>query len=124
MRVTFGGIMFYSHGYGKLLGGLSRWNWLGGVLTDIIGYKIFPIFFGFMAALSESIFALFIVLGLFTRISSFLLGFTMLVATLYHFIDYEFPEVAILYLIFCVLMLVAGPGKYSADSLYLKKFTS
>ena len=38
--------------------------------------------------------------------------------------DGDLPEMAILYLIFCVLMLVAGPGKYSADSLYLKKFTS
>ena len=67
---------------------------------------------------------LFIVVGLLTRISSSLLGFTMFIATLRHVLDGDLPEMAILYLIFCVLMLVAGPGKYSADSLYLKKFTS
>ena len=124
MRITFGGLMYYNHGHAKLFGGVDRWYGLGGALTNLIGFEFLRTFFGLMASLSESIFALFIVAGLLTRISSSLLGFTMLIATLFHLLDGDFPEMAILYLIFCVLMLVAGPGKYSVDSLYLKKFTS
>ena len=124
MRITFGGLMYLNHGHGKLLGGADRWYGLGGALTNLIGLESLRTFFGLMASLSESIFALFIVVGLLTRISSSLLGFTMFIATLRHVLDGDLPEMAILYLIFCVLMLVAGPGKYSADSLYLKKFTS
>ena len=124
MRITFGGLMYLNHGHGKLLGGVDRWYGLGGALTNLIGFESLRTFFGLMASLSESIFALFIVVGLLTRISSSLLGFTMFIATLRHVLDGDLPEMAILYLIFCVLMLVAGPGKYSADSLYLKKFTS
>lgn len=124
MRITFGTLMYYNHGHAKLLGGVDRWYGLGGALTNLIGLESLRTFFGLMASLSESIFALFIVAGLLTRISSSLLGFTMFIATLRHVLDGDLPEMAILYLIFCVLMLVAGPGKYSADSLYLKKFTS
>ena len=124
MRITFGGLMYLNHGKSKLLGGVDRWYGLGGALTNLIGFESLRTFFGLMASLSESIFALFIVVGLLTRISSSLLGFTMFIATLRHVLDGDLPEMAILYLIFCVLMLVAGPGKYSADSLYLKKFTS
>ena len=124
MRATFGGLMYYNHGHSKLFGGVDRWYGLGGALTNLIGLESLRTFFGLMASLSESVFALLIVAGLLTRISSSLLGFTMLIATLRHVLDGDLPEMAILYLIFCVLMLVAGPGKYSADSLYLKKFTS
>ena len=124
MRITFGGLMYLNHGQNKLLGGVDRWYGLGGALTNLIGLESLRTFFGLMASLSESIFSLFIVVGLLTRISSSLLGFTMFIATLRHVLDGNLPEMAILYLIFCVLMLVAGPGKYSADSLYLKRFTS
>ena len=124
MRITFGGLMYVNHGQSKLLGGVDRWYGLGGALTNLIGLESLRTFFGFMASLSESVFSLFIVAGLLTRISSSLLGFTMVIASLRHIFKGDFPEMAILYLIFCVLMLVAGPGKYSADSLYLKKFTS
>tara|TARA_B100001094_G_C17959057_1_gene684459 strand:+ start:122 stop:556 length:435 start_codon:yes stop_codon:yes gene_type:complete len=124
MRITFGCLMYYNHGHAKLFGGVDRWYGLGGALTNLIGLESLRTFFGLMASLSESVFALLIVAGLLTRISSSLLGFTMFIATLRHVLDGDLPEMAILYLIFCVLMLVAGPGKYSADSLYLKKFTS
>lgn len=122
MRVTFGGIMYYSHGHGKLFAGVDRWHGLGGALSSMIGLESFQTFFGLMASLSESIFALFIVVGLLTRISSSLLGFTMLIATLRHVFDGDFPEMAILYMVFCILMILSGPGKHSMDHRYLSKF--
>ena len=114
--------MYLNHGQSKLLGGVDRWYGLGGALTNLIGLESLRTFFGLMASLSESIFALFIVVGLLTRISSSLLGFTMFIATLRHVLDGDLPEMAILYLVFCILMLVSGPGKYSLDKRYLGKF--
>ena len=122
MRIAFGGIMYYSHGHGKLIGGVDRWHGLGGALTNLIGLESLRTFFGLMASLSESIIALFIVVGLLTRISSSLLGFTMLIATLRHVLDGDLPEMAILYLVFSIFMIVAGPGRYSLDNRLFKRF--
>ena len=122
VRITFGGFMYYNHGHAKLLGGIDRWYGLGGALTNLIGLESLRTFFGLMASLSESIFALFIVAGLFTRISSSLLGFTMFIATLRHVLDGDLPEMAILYLVFSIFMIVAGPGRYSLDNRLFKRF--
>ena len=122
MRITFGGLMFYNHGYSKILGGVERWYGLGGALTNMIGFEFLRTFFGLMASLSESVFSLFIIIGLFTRISSSLLGFTMLVASLRHILKGDLPEMAILYLVFCVVMIISGPGNYSMDKRYFGKF--
>ena len=120
MRIIFGTLMFFNHGYSKLIGGINRWERLGSALTDFIGLSFLQTFFGLMAALSESLFSLFIVLGLLTRLSSTLLFITMFVASANHLIDNELPEMAILYASFCILLLVSGPGKYSLDKHFLK----
>tara|TARA_Y100001968_G_C19326994_1_gene702278 strand:- start:486 stop:920 length:435 start_codon:yes stop_codon:yes gene_type:complete len=120
MRIIFGTFMFINHGYSKLLGGINRWERLGSALTDFIGLSFLQTFFGLMAALSESVFSLFIVLGLLTRISSTLLFITMFIASAHHLVDNEVPEMAILYASFCLLLLIAGPGKYSLDNHFLK----
>ena len=122
MRITFGGLMYLNHGHGKLLGGVDRWYGLGGALTNMIGLDFLRTFFGLMASLSESVLSLFILAGLLTRISSSLLGFTMVIASLRHIFKGDFPEMAILYLVFCILMIVSGPGEYSLDKRYLRKF--
>ena len=122
MRITFSGLMYLNHGQSKLLGGVDRWYGLGGALTNLIGLESLRTFFGLMASLSESVFSLFIVAGLLTRISSSLLGFTMVIASLRHIFKGDFPEMAILYLVFCIIMIVSGPGEYSLDKRYLGKF--
>lgn len=121
-RIVFGFFMIYNHGYGKIIGGPEKWERLGGVLTDLIGMKFLQTFFGLMASLSESLFSLFIIFGLFTRLSSFFLGFTMSIATLKHLLEFELPEMAIIYLTFSTLIIFSGPGKYSLDNFILKKF--
>ena len=122
IRITFGTLMFYSHGLSKILAGPERWNRLGGALTDLIGLSFLKTFFGFMASFSESICALLIVLGLFTKLSSFLLFFTMFIASVKHFADGDLPEMALLYGIFCLFMILTGPGKYSLDKKYFSKY--
>ena len=120
-RFVFGFFMVYNHGIGKIFGGPERWERLGSALTNIIGFESLQLFFGLMASLSESIFSTFIILGLLTRISASLLGFTMFIASLKHIMKFELPEMAIIYLTFSVLIIVAGPGKYSIDNMILKK---
>ena len=120
-RTVFGFFMIYNHGYGKIIGGPEKWERLGGALTNLIGLEFLQTFFGLMASLSESLFSLFIMFGLFTRLSSFFLGFTMSIATIKHLMKFELPEMAIIYLTFSLLMIISGPGKYSFDHIILKK---
>ena len=77
LRVTTGLLMFFGHGFSKLIAGTARWEKLGHAFTDLIGLDSFHIFFGFLASLSESIGALLVAFGLVTRFSSFFLFFTM-----------------------------------------------
>ena len=121
IRVTFSFLMFFYHGHNKLMGGVPRWEKLGSALTNLIGLSFLKTFFGFMASMSESIFAILLLFGLMTRLSSLLLLTTMLVASAHHLVGQKFPEMAILYATFCILMLVAGPGKYSIDNYLTKK---
>ena len=79
IRISLG-IMFIIHGMPKLLGGVDSWASLG----QYSGFSFLPAFWGFMAAITETLGGLFIALGLFTRITSSLLMITMLVATLTH----------------------------------------
>ncbi len=122
LRVVFGLIMLLNHGISKITADKIKWERLGGALTDLIGLEFLNTFFGFMASFSESIGALLIVFGLFTRSASLLLFITMLVASLHHLIDNQFPELAILYGVFCLALILSGPGKYSLDYFYYSKF--
>ena len=122
VRVTTGGLMFYLHGLGKITSGYQRWEKLGSTITDLIGMDSLAIPLGFMASFSESIFAIFILLGFYTRISTFFLGFTMMVAFNKHLFSEGFKsgEMALLYLILCIIIYFLGPGKFSVDTLIKK----
>lgn len=115
LRVVSGLLMFFNHGLEKISSGTDRWNKLGRALTDIIGLEFLSVFFGFMASFAESIGALFIVLGFLTRPSSFLLLFTMIVASMYHIIDGDFSELALVYALISLVIMINGPGKFSID---------
>ena len=114
--------MFINHGIYKITAGATKWEKLGSALTDLIGFEFLSTFLGFMASFSESIGALLIVFGLFTRSASVLLFITMLVASIKHLIVNEFPELAILYSILCLVLILSGPGKYSLDYMWFSKY--
>ena len=99
----------------KISSGTDRWNRLGHALTDIIGLEFLSVFFGFMASFAESIGALFIVLGFLTRPCSFLLLFTMVVASFKHINDGDFSELAFIYALISLVIMINGDGKYSID---------
>ena len=112
------GVMMMIHGFPKLAGGVEMWTGLGGSMK-VIGIDFFPVGWGFMAAVTESIGGLFLLLGLFFRPASLLLLFTMIVAGIVHLSD---PKQGImdashaieLGVVFLGLVFI-GPGKYSID---------
>ena len=111
--------MFYLHGLGKITSGYHRWERLGKTVTDITGVDSMAIPLGFMASVSESILAIFILIGFYTRTSTFFLGFTMMVAFNKHLFSegLKSGEMALLYLILCIIIFLLGPGRYSIDRL-------
>ncbi|MAR75444.1 MAG: DoxX family protein [Candidatus Marinimicrobia bacterium] len=115
LRVIASVMMIINHGWNKILAGQEKWNRLGTALTDFIGIDFMSVFFGFMAAFSESIGMVMVIFGIFTRPAAFLLLFTMFVASMNHLVDGKFPELAIMYLIVMLVLLISGPGKFSLD---------
>jgi len=114
-------MMFYNHGWGKIIAGKEKWNRLGSALTDFIGLEFMNVFFGFMAALSESAGMIFVLFGLFMRPATFLLLFTMFVASLNHLVDGKFSELASMYFIVMLVLFICGPGKLSLDYYFFSK---
>ena len=112
------GAAFIIHGLPKLTGGPKLWAALGKSM-GLLGIDFFPAFWGFMAAFSEGIGGVLLVLGAFYRPVCLLLTFTMFVATLTlatpkarDFKDYSHP----LKLAFVFLGLAfIGPGRFSID---------
>jgi putative oxidoreductase len=83
IRLGVGLSMFLFHGYGKITGGPERWSGIGGSMESL-GITFLPTFWGFMAAFSESVCSILLILGLFFRPAAALLAFTMFVAVLRH----------------------------------------
>jgi putative oxidoreductase len=111
------GSMFFLHGAPKLLAGPERWSELGAAMSSI-GVTGGSAFWGFMASFSEFFGAICLVLGLFSRVASFLLLFTMVVAASWHLTrgdglmgSSHAIELAIVFL----CLLIAGPGSFSLD---------
>ena len=115
LRLVTSIMMIVNHGWNKILAGQEKWNRLGIALTEFIGIEFMNVFFGFMAAFSESIGMVMVIFGIFTRPAAFLLLFTMFVASMNHLVDGKFPELAIMYLIVMLVLLISGPGKFSLD---------
>ena len=121
LRIIGGLMMVFNHGWGKITAGPEKWDRIGHALTDIIGFEFLSTFFGFMAAFCESVCALLIVFGLFTRPASILLFFTMFVAIMNHIMDSEMPELAIMYCLLSLVLILSGPGKLSLDQIWFSK---
>jgi putative oxidoreductase len=116
-RIFIGLAMGFAHGLGKIP---PNDELIGGVAA--LGFPI-PTVFAWLAALSEFFGGLFIAIGLFTRYAASFLGFTMFVAAfLAHAQDpFQNKEMALLYLVSCLLLIFSGAGKYSLDHSLRKK---
>ena len=117
----FIGVGLMTHGYGKMFGGPEKWEGVGKAMSQL-GINFLPTFWGFMAAFAEFFGGLFLALGLFTTISSFLIFFTMLVAAFFvHGGDsFSSRELAFCYFFAALMFMVKGAGRYSIDY-YIKR---
>jgi len=114
LRLVAGAAFLY-HGYGKIQ---NPFGWMG---PD----AVFPGVFQALAALSEFGGGLAWMLGLLTPLASFGLACTMTVAVWMHAAVLHDPfvalqggrsyELASVYLCVAVLLLLAGPGRFSVD---------
>ena len=111
------GIMFIYHGLPKLMGGPDKWMHLGSAM-GYLGIHFLPAFWGFLAAVTETIGGLFLILGLAFRPVCILLVINLIVAAV---ATYEpgrnFGDAAHAIedaIMFAGLFFI-GPGQYSID---------
>jgi len=94
-------------------------KWFG----DELHFPI-PVVMAFLAKGAELLGGVLIFMGLFTRASALLVAFTMLVATLTANLGENFNidgGFTISYLIFALILIIQGGGKYSLDYFRLKQ---
>ena len=115
-RIGTGAGFIYYHGWAKLVGGPERWEGLGGAMARF-GLDFWPTFWGFMAAFTESIGALFILFGILFMPMSILLAITMFVAWTGHIVSGNGnPGHSFKNMMFLLAFVFTGPGKYSVDA--------
>lgn len=91
-----------------------------GAVTEL-GFPM-PVIFAWSAGLAEVVGGLLIAVGLFTRPAAFFLGFTMAVAAFgQHGNDgFAKQELALFFLVSCVLLIFQGAGRFSLDRMIRK----
>jgi putative oxidoreductase len=110
------GLAFVLHGYGKIQ---NPFAWMG-------PESAIPGFLQLLAAVSEFVGGIAWILGLLTPLFSLGLASTMAVAVYFHAVMFGDPfvanaagkgsyEPALVYLCVAILLLLAGPGRYSVD---------
>lgn len=116
-RVAFGGFMLFGHGWGKMM----SFSTLKDKFPDPLGLGGTLSLGGAVA--SEVLFAALILVGFMTRLSALPLIFTMAIAAFIVHGDDPFKgqEMALLYLVGYLLLLLTGPGCFSLDHLLGKK---
>lgn len=117
------GLIFIIHGVPKLMGGVEGWTQLGSTMS-IVGISFAPAFWGFMAAATEVVGGLFIILGLLHRLVAFMLLFTMIIALIVHVTagdPFTIYSNALKALVVFVALVITGPGAYSLDYRFLRR---
>lgn len=116
------GLSFLAHGLPKLTAGPELWEKLGKSM-EFVGVGAYPLFWGLLAALSESIGGFLLLIGFAFRPACLFLLSTMAVATTMHFHTtpgnffekwFVASHAIELGSVFLSLLLI-GPGRYSVD---------
>lgn len=109
------GIMFLTHGLPKLLGGPGKWIEVGYAMK-YVGIGFLPVFWGFLAAVTQVFGALCLMLGFFFVPASMALFFTMVVAAAMHLGRGDSLQTASHAIEAGILffgLIFLGPGKHS-----------
>lgn len=116
LRLVFGMVLLYGHGFEKMAVVLS-----GGEIQfmDPIGIGAAPSFY--LAAFAEGLCAMLLILGLFSRLATFILSINFLVIFIFHaFIlgdGFAILELRFFYLFCFIALTLTGPGRFSLDHL-------
>ncbi len=117
------GISIFLHGFPKITGGTELWTAIGSSI-GVFGINFAPAFWGFLAAVAESVGGLLFALGLFFRPAAVMLTGTMTVALATHLAagdDFMIYGHALDLLIVFAASILIGAGKYSFDAKLLPK---
>lgn len=120
LRIFVGGTMLLAHGVPKLLDPkpfIEALSSNGFPLPNILAY---------LSISAEAIFPVFIILGVFTRVSALIIAINMFVAVfVFHLNIKEDPfvnfEKAFLYMIVFVFIAIAGGGDWTLKRLFERK---
>lgn len=117
------GLAFIFHGLPKVWGGPEAWETYGAAM-QYIGIDAAPMFFGFIAGITELFGGIFLMLGVFYRPVLVMLTITMLVAMASKIGQGAgYPEIAHPMKMAIVFfgMLFIGPGKHSLENRFTKR---
>lgn len=124
VRLGFGIGFVWFHGWAKITGGPELWAGIGGAMENF-GIGFGHTFFGFMAAITESVVALMFAAGFLFRPACLMLASVMLVAATQHIVTGAgTPAHAVKNLFLFVGFALIGPGKYSVDAMRRGKHAS
>lgn len=115
LRVGIGLSMLGLHGWGKIIGGPERWEKIGHAMASF-GITFLPVFWGFAAAMAESVGSIFLMLGVFGRKAAIFLAITMGVAGFKHLSEGDGlmrASHALELMIVFIALAMTGPGKYA-----------
>lgn len=118
------GIIFVAHGMQKVFGAFGG-EGMESMISSVksLGF-VAPVFFAWLAALSELVGGFCLIIGVLPRISAFLIGFVMLVAIFKvhwgngFFLQNQGVEYQFLILFNCLAIIIAGAGKISSYDKY------
>jgi len=118
LRLGLGGLFIWVHGWPKLAGGVGRWKELGGAMEHV-GITFWPVMWGFLGTMAETLGALLILIGLFFRPACLVLVITMTIAAITSYSKkggslVEASHAIEVGIVFLSLIFI-GPGKYSVD---------
>ena len=119
------GISFIVYGWQKVSGGPENWAGLGQNMSAL-GITFWPTFWGGAAAFTEFVGGILLILGLFTRPVLVPLIVTMIVAAIGHISGAigGGPWHATEMLTVFVVLMMTGPGQYSADAIIARRLSS
>jgi putative oxidoreductase len=112
------------HGWDKFLAAMAHifqgkeWPMVG--FVGSMGFPV-PVFFAVCVALAESVVALLLVLGLFTRYAAAFVAINFAVATYQHVRTDMKYELAALYLLVALIFIFTSPGKFSLDAAFSRR---
>lgn len=116
IRLVFGFVLLYGHGFEKLSTVLSGQEIQ---FMDPIGIGAGLSYH--LAAFAEGVCAILLIFGLFSRIATLILSINFLVIFIYHAFmaadGFAILELRILYLLSFIALTLTGPGRFSLDHL-------